>query len=158
MNSWMVTSGKIEIMKLVWVKAMRLVHVEKWYVFFFFFFFFFFLHSVRLSACLCTVRVRPLLKGSSWSPFIFWRIISYSPDNSVFCHSWDVVIPFLPSLLHFYDLSTRWRWVVSVMPGPFYPQGKSFWYPLDRRLGGLQSWSGHGSEEKNSQPLLEIEP
>jgi len=29
---------------------------------------------------------------------------------------------------------------------------------LDRRLGRLQSHSGHGGEEKNSQPLPEIEP
>jgi len=26
------------------------------------------------------------------------------------------------------------------------------WYPLDRRLGGLQSLSGSDGEEKNSQP------
>jgi hypothetical protein len=32
------------------------------------------------------------------------------------------------------------------------PQGKSLWYPLDRRLGGTQSRSGRGGEEKNSQP------
>jgi hypothetical protein len=29
---------------------------------------------------------------------------------------------------------------------------------LDRRLGGLQSWSGHGGEEKNFQPLPGLEP
>jgi hypothetical protein len=29
---------------------------------------------------------------------------------------------------------------------------------LDRRLGGLQSQSGCGGDEKNSQPLLELEP
>jgi len=29
---------------------------------------------------------------------------------------------------------------------------------LDRRLGGPQSWSGHSGLEKNSQPLLGIEP
>jgi hypothetical protein len=40
--------------------------------------------------------------------------------------------------------------MVSFMPRPFYPQGKSPWYPLDRRLGGPQSCSGHGGEEKNS--------
>jgi len=28
-------------------------------------------------------------------------------------------------------------------------EGKSPWYPLDRRLGGPQSHSGHGGEEKN---------
>jgi hypothetical protein len=33
------------------------------------------------------------------------------------------------------DLGTRWRWVVSFTPLPLYPQGKSPWYPLDRRLG-----------------------
>jgi hypothetical protein len=38
------------------------------------------------------------------------------------------------------------------------PQGKSLWYPLDRRLGGTQSRSGRGSEEKNSQPPPGIEP
>jgi len=39
---------------------------------------------------------------------------------------------------------------------PLYPQGKSPWYPLDRRLGGLQSPSGRGGEEKNSQSLPEV--
>jgi hypothetical protein len=39
-----------------------------------------------------------------------------------------------------------------------YPQGKSPWYPLDRRLGGPQSRSGGGCEEKNSQPPPGIEP
>jgi hypothetical protein len=52
----------------------------------------------------------------------------------------------------FFDLGTRWRWVVSFTPGPFYPQGKSPWYPLDRRLDGSQSRSGCGGEEKNSEP------
>jgi hypothetical protein len=44
---------------------------------------------------------------------------------------------------------------VSFMPWPLYPQGKSPWYPLDRRLSGPQNHSGHGSEEKNCQPLLD---
>jgi hypothetical protein len=38
------------------------------------------------------------------------------------------------------------------------PQEKSPWYPLDRRLGGSQSRSGRGGEEKNSQPPSGIEP
>jgi hypothetical protein len=38
------------------------------------------------------------------------------------------------------------------------PQGKSPWYPLDRRLGGTQSRSGRDGEEKNSQPLPGLEP
>jgi hypothetical protein len=37
------------------------------------------------------------------------------------------------------------------------PQGKSPWYPLDRRLGVPQSRSVCGGEEKNSQPPLGIE-
>jgi hypothetical protein len=36
--------------------------------------------------------------------------------------------------------------------------GKSSWYPLGRRLGGPQSWSGCGGKEINSQPLLGLEP
>jgi len=36
--------------------------------------------------------------------------------------------------------------------------GKSPWCPLDRSLGGPQSWSGCGGEEKNSQPLLGLKP
>jgi len=37
------------------------------------------------------------------------------------------------------------------------PHGKRPWYPLDGRLGGPQSRSGRGGEEKNSQPLLGLE-
>jgi hypothetical protein len=51
------------------------------------------------------------------------------------------------------ELGTRWRWMVSFTSGQFYPQGKSPWYTLYRRLGGTQSRSGLGGEEKNSQPL-----
>jgi hypothetical protein len=40
----------------------------------------------------------------------------------------------------------------------FLPQGKSPWYPLDRRLDGPQSQSGCGGEEKNSQPLSGLKP
>jgi hypothetical protein len=56
------------------------------------------------------------------------------------------------------DLGTRWRCVVIFMPQPLYPQGKSPWYTLDRRLDGPQSQSGHGGEEKNSQPLPGFKP
>jgi hypothetical protein len=48
--------------------------------------------------------------------------------------------------------------VVSFTTLPLYSQGKSHWYSLDRRLGGLQSRSGCGGEEKNSQPLPGLEP
>jgi hypothetical protein len=48
--------------------------------------------------------------------------------------------------------------VVSFTPRALYPQRKSPWYPLDGRLGGSQSRSGRGGEEKNSQPTPRIEP
>jgi hypothetical protein len=38
------------------------------------------------------------------------------------------------------------------------PQGNSPWYALDRSLGGPQSRSGRGGEEKNFQSPPEIEP
>jgi hypothetical protein len=40
--------------------------------------------------------------------------------------------------------------VVSFTPWPLYLRGKIPQYPLDRRLGGPQSQSGYGVEEKNS--------
>jgi hypothetical protein len=41
--------------------------------------------------------------------------------------------------------------------GQLHSLRKSHLYPLDRKLGGTQSRSGHGGEEKNSQPLPRIE-
>jgi hypothetical protein len=78
------------------------------------------------------------------------------------CFNWvprhEGVLGVEVSLHSFFDLGTRCRWVVSFTPRLFYPQGKSPWYPLDRRLGGPQSRSGRGCEEKNSQPLRESNP
>jgi hypothetical protein len=37
------------------------------------------------------------------------------------------------------------------------PLGKDPWYPLDRRLGGPQSWLGHRGQRKNPLPLPGIE-
>jgi hypothetical protein len=56
------------------------------------------------------------------------------------------------------DLGIRWRWTISFKSRPLYPQEKSRWYPLDRRLDGPQSQSGRGGEVKNSQPLPGLEP
>jgi hypothetical protein len=44
-----------------------------------------------------------------------------------------------------------------LVPASLLP-GKEPQYPLDRRVGGPQSRSGHGGEEKNSQPLPGLEP
>jgi hypothetical protein len=50
----------------------------------------------------------------------------------------------------------EWEWSAS-SPGRFTPR-ESPLYQLDRRLGGLQSRSGRGGEEKYSQPPPGIEP
>jgi hypothetical protein len=42
--------------------------------------------------------------------------------------------------------------------GQLYPQGKGPWYPLDRRLGGPQSRSGRGGEEKILSHCRESNP
>jgi hypothetical protein len=47
---------------------------------------------------------------------------------------------------------------VSGQPWPLYSQGKSPWYPLDRRLGGSHSCSGHSGKEKNPSPCPELNP
>jgi hypothetical protein len=43
-------------------------------------------------------------------------------------------------------LGIRWSWAVSFTSRSLYLQGKSPWYPLDRRLGGPQNRSGRGNE------------
>jgi hypothetical protein len=53
---------------------------------------------------------------------------------------------------HFLDLGTSWSWVVSFAPLVLYPRGKIPQYPLDRRLGGPQSWSGRHGEVKILAP------
>jgi hypothetical protein len=44
------------------------------------------------------------------------------------------------------------------MPWLLYTLGKSSWYPMDRRWGAPQSWSGYDGEEKKSLYLLGIKP
>jgi hypothetical protein len=46
--------------------------------------------------------------------------------------------------LHIRNLTTSWRWVVSLTPRPLNSR-----YPLDWRLGELQSRSGQRGKEKN---------
>jgi hypothetical protein len=48
--------------------------------------------------------------------------------------------------------------MVSFTPRPLYPQGKSPWYPLNRKLGGPQNRSGHGVQDKNLSPYRESNP
>jgi hypothetical protein len=54
-------------------------------------------------------------------------------------------------MLHsFFDLGTRWMWVVS-----FTPEERTPWYRLDKSVSGPQSRSGRGGEEKNSETRRE---
>jgi hypothetical protein len=46
--------------------------------------------------------------------------------------------------------------VVSFTPRPLYPQGKTPWYPLDRRLGRPQGPSGLSGEDKNYIPFKSL--
>jgi hypothetical protein len=47
--------------------------------------------------------------------------------------------------------------VVTSRLGRALPRGKNLRYPLDRRLGELQSWSGHRGFRKHTMPLSGIE-
>jgi hypothetical protein len=48
-------------------------------------------------------------------------------------------------------------WVISFTPRPRFTPGKGLPVPLDRRLGGPRSTSGHGGYRKNPMPLPGIE-
>jgi hypothetical protein len=52
----------------------------------------------------------------------------------------------------FLDRSTSWMWAVSFKPRSLYHCAKRPWYPLDRWLGGPQSWSGWCGEKKILDP------
>jgi hypothetical protein len=45
--------------------------------------------------------------------------------------------------------------VISFRPQPLYPHGNSPWYPLFRSMGGHQSRSGRGGEEKIPSPIIQ---
>ena len=52
-----------------------------------------------------------------------------------------------------FNLGTRWMWVGSLAPSPLYPWYTGLQCPLNRRLGGEWSPSGHfGGKEKSHGP------
>jgi hypothetical protein len=63
--------------------------------------------------------------------------------------AWATARPLDPRFLH---LGAGWRWVVNLTPRPLYPQGRNPRYPLERRLGSPQNWSGRLGEEKIFYP------
>jgi hypothetical protein len=55
------------------------------------------------------------------------------------------------------DCCTEWRWVVCFVPKLLYLWGDHRWCPLNRRLGGPQSWCEHFGEYKHLLLPLEFE-
>jgi hypothetical protein len=55
-------------------------------------------------------------------------------------------------MIIFNCLGSRWGWLLSLKSRPPYPR-----YPVVRKLGGLQSRSGRGDEEKSLLPLPGME-
>jgi len=56
------------------------------------------------------------------------------------------------------NLGPIWSLVVSLMPWPLYPQGKSSWYPLNRRLVILMSQYGCSGNLTSPSSLPGFEP
>jgi hypothetical protein len=57
----------------------------------------------------------------------------------------------------FLDLGTSLRWVPSFTPRPLYLRGKRPRYPLHRRVGWPQNWSGrHGDSKSDSSAVLPL--
>jgi hypothetical protein len=52
-----------------------------------------------------------------------------------------LIMPWRHEYRYSSTISSRFRWMASFTPQPFYPGGKTCRYPLDKRLGGPQSWS-----------------
>jgi hypothetical protein len=60
-------------------------------------------------------------------------------------------------LYSFFNLDPRWDEWLTPRPGRFIPDKKT-WYPLNRRLAGLQSLSSQFRLKENLLPLSEFEP
>jgi hypothetical protein len=60
-----------------------------------------------------------------------------------------------------YNLIIRWKWVVSFKPQLLYIQENKPLYPLAKRMGGPQSWSGYCGEKsltsaRNQTPIPQL--
>jgi hypothetical protein len=78
---------------------------------------------------LSSVRSKPALGPIKASILCVSLCFNWAPPHEGVLGSGGIA----PRIL---DLGTRWRWVVSFTPRPLYHQGKSRWYPLNKRLGG----------------------
>jgi hypothetical protein len=57
---------------------------------------------------------------------------------------------------HFPDLGNSWKWVVNFTPWPLYTRGKSPRYPMDRKLGGLQTFWTHRDSNSDSYVVQHV--
>jgi hypothetical protein len=79
--------------------------------------------------------------GHSW-----WQIIVKVKVKLSLCFNWaprhEGLLGGWGEKLHSFELGTRWRWVVSFTARQLYPEEKSLWFQLDRRLGArfTTSW------------------
>jgi hypothetical protein len=100
-----------------------------------------FLYDNRNRSCgqikiILEIFLHPLLK----------KIIHRNLSHPLHCLTgmWDVIS---------YSFLSDWIFLLATI----FSLAKCPWYPLDMRLGALQSQSGCGGEEKNSQPGEEWE-
>jgi len=103
-------------------------------------------------------------KQTHGEPFFKWDMKTFLPSFYIFKEYSKVLLThamnphkgsrcIAPLIL---NLGTRCRWLVNVTPQSLYRR-KEHWYPLNRRLGGPQSWSVHIGEKKYLLPLWDLE-
>jgi hypothetical protein len=108
--------------------------------------------------CLIKHYATQLYMAEWWYSSISWLLLSsreksqYPPDKMlalphIWSEQWGKEKNFDPARNQTLVIQS----IASFMPQPLYPQGKGPPYLLDRRLGWLQSWSGH-CEEKILDP------
>jgi hypothetical protein len=117
-------------------------------------------HPARPVFCMILKCNSPLYFTSAYNfsircPHILITFRNDTPEYQNIRNSWWCIEQLNVYSSSFFELGTRWRWMVSFTPQPLYPQGNSPWYSFDRRQGGPHSHSGRDGEKKNSQPLRE---
>jgi hypothetical protein len=94
-----------------------------------------------------TIKLNLSLRLTKYHAMKTYAVLNKAPHHEDIWWSGGIA----PRIL---NLGTRWRWVGSLTTPPLYPLGNSQQYPLDRSLGGPQSRSGRGGEEKESLACL----
>jgi hypothetical protein len=108
------------------------------------------------------MNVKQDLQGKSYNAYICWNVSTYRPtlrpkgkasplharEANRGSKDMGVLTP---------NLGTIKGCLISLTPRPLCRREKGPWNPLNRKVGGLQCWSGHDEEEKGSLPLKRIE-